>query len=157
MKRKISGRLKDVRPFDFVARDGNFIRNSKGGLSLLGKAYGFFYSYASKEQIEALLPTARRVAKTPESLELTLIEGTNPDNIRDSKLMELAGLAKDQGNNYTMIGNLPNATNESTAKELGILQNTLYQSPLQRKFHKGDGKFYGGIVYKKGKRYEFLE
>lgn len=126
----------------------------------MGRAYGFFYCNASKEEIEKCLPQAREDASTPNSLELSLEKGINPENpyIRhDLELGELAYQAHNQGNNYTMIASLPDASNERTAHELGDVQNALYQSPLQEKFHKDGEKFWGGIVYKEGKEYQFLE
>ena len=51
---------------------------------------------------------------------------------------------------------LPKATNRQTAKELGDVMNTLYQSPLQETFQR-DGKYSGGIVYKENGQYEFLD
>ena len=50
----------------------------------IGKAYAFFNCRASKEKIEAELPTIRDLVETPYGLELSLKEGT--DHLRD--LME---------------------------------------------------------------------
>lgn len=155
-----SSRIFAQRDFEFEDGGGNIVRKTKEGLSLLGRAYGFLYCNASKEEIEKYLPQAREDASTPNSLELCLEEGINPENpyIRhDLELRELAYQANSQGNNYTMIASLPDSSNERTAHELGDIQNALYQSPLKEKFHKDDGKFWGGIVYKEGKEYQFLE
>lgn len=104
------------------------------------------------------MPKAREDASTPNSLELSLKEGINPEHFNfDPELKKLAYKAHRMGNNYTIAAYLPNATNKRTASELGDIQNALYQSPLQSKFHKDGGKFWGGIVYKDGLEYEFLE
>ena len=128
-----------------------------GAVGHTGEAYGFFYCNAPKYEVEEQLPQAREKARTPNKLELTLVEGIYPEHFDDPELKELAYQASNMGNNYTMTAHLPDATNEKTAHELGDIQNVLYQSPLQSKFHKDDGEFWGGIVYKEGAKYQFLE
>ena len=124
----------------------------------LGRAYSFFYCSAPREEIERNLPEARARASTPSDLELTLKQDFSPEDFKgDAQLVRLASEAKGEGNNYVMTATLPNATNGKTASELGDVQNALYQSSLQQSFHRPDGKYIGGIVYKEGRRYEFKE
>ena len=67
----------------------------------IGKAYGFFNCKASKEKIEAELPTIRKLVKTPSKLELSLIEGV--ENLRgDQDLVELAQKAQNSGIRYVL-------------------------------------------------------
>lgn len=61
--------------YEFVDREGTLVRSTREGLKPLGKTYGFFDCSASKEEIEAELPTIRDFAQTPETLELYLTEG----------------------------------------------------------------------------------
>lgn len=120
--------------------------------SSVGKAYGFFYCDASKQEIERRLPRIRFNASTPSDLELSLIEGV--DNLRgDSKLMALAQEAKQRGNNFvfeaTYIGN----TNRKTASELGDILNQVYQSPL----YEANAPFKGATVYEEKGDYLFRD
>jgi len=48
-------------------------------MARVGKAYGFFDSKASKKEIEAELPTIRKLARTPSQLELSLVEHPDED------------------------------------------------------------------------------
>ncbi len=130
-----------------------------------GRAYAFISSSASESEIKEYLPLARERAHTPDSLEFRFhkdifpLEHLMSIQVRpaDSELFKLAQSALDMGNNYTMEAYLPNATNERTAGELGDLLNEFYQSPLQKKFLREDGKYWGGIVYKEGEEYVFKE
>ena len=118
----------------------------------IGKAYGFFDCRASKEEIEAEIPTIRRLTNTPSKLELSLIE--SPSNLRgDSELMSIASQASESGIKYVLEGTYPSATNEQTAKEIVGVLNQVYQSPL---YQEGE-PFRGEIVYFDGAGYQFLK
>jgi len=118
----------------------------------IGKAYAFFNCNASKETIEAEIPTIRNLVKTPNELELSLTENMNA--LRgDSQLLQIAEEAKEAGINYVMEGTYPYATNRQTADELSGILNQAYQSPL---YDEGE-KFIGEIVYKENGEYTFRD
>ncbi|MBS3172358.1 hypothetical protein J4438_02150 [Candidatus Woesearchaeota archaeon] len=117
-----------------------------------GKAYGFFYCGASKQEIEAKLPAIRKLVNTPSQLELTLIEGM--DNVRgDEKLTTLAQEAKQDGINYLLQATYPNGTNRQAANEVADILNQAYQSPL----YKTNAEFCGSVVYDEKGDYVFRE
>jgi len=94
----------------------------------VGRAYGFFYCDASKQEIETELPTIRELVKTPSQLELSLIEGM--DHIKgDERLTALAQEAKQDGINYVLQATYPGGTNRDTADEVASILNQAYQSP----------------------------
>ena len=118
----------------------------------VGKAYAFFNCKASKEKIEAELPTIRKFVKTPSQLELSLIEGVR--NLKgEFDLVELAKEAEAAGIKYVMEATYPTSNNEQTAGELSAILNQAYQSPL---YSKGE-TFEGNIIYKDKGKYIFLE
>ena len=120
--------------------------------SLVGRAYVFFYCNASKEAIEAELPTIRKLVKTPSQLELSLIEGM--DNIRgDEKLTALAQEAKQDGINYILQATDPNGTNKDASNELVSILINAYQSSL----YKAGEPFKGAIVYEEKDEYIFRD
>ncbi|MDO8508080.1 MAG: hypothetical protein Q7S27_00180 [Nanoarchaeota archaeon] len=112
-----------------------------------GEAYSFFYCNASKSEILEEFPRARRLALTPENLELILIEGINPDIFEDEKLKRIAYENLKMGRNYTMVAVLPGAPNEKAYTELGDIYNCLYASPIGDKFYKNGDWFPAEIVY----------
>src|SRR3989344_5100841 len=122
---------KEFKPFAFIDKKGNKVTEDG---PMVGKAYGFFYCSASKQEIERELPRSREMAQTPSELELSLIEGM--DNIRgNEELTTLAQEAKQNGINYMLETTYPNATNRSAADELANIFNMIYVSPL---YQKGD-------------------
>ncbi len=122
--------------------------NEKG--SLVGKAYGFFYCNASKQEIETELPAIRELVRTPSQLELFLIEGM--DNVKDDKrLTALVQEAKQDGINYMLQAKYPNGTNKQTADEIASVLNQAYQSPL----YETNAPFKGAIVYEEKDKYVF--
>ncbi len=124
--------------------------NEKG--SLVGKAYGFFYCNASKQEIETELPAIRELVRTPSQLELFLIEGM--DNVKDDKrLTALVQEAKQDGINYMLQAKYPNATNKQTADEIASVLNQAYQSPL----YETNAPFKGAIVYEEKDKYVFRD
>ena len=90
----------------------------------------------------------RECVKTPNSLELSLINGADT-LIGDSQLLQIAKEAKDAGIKYVMEATYPNATNNQTADELASILNQAYQSPL---YEKGEA-FRGIVVYKERGKY----
>ena len=113
----------------------------------MGQSYAFFDCKASKEAIQAELPALRRVARTPESLELSLNEvgelgavqvdegllrfidqkgiyPTFPSNYRDQ--MKTAKPIKMRDLKYTIQANYPGANNEQAAMELSQVMNGIY-------------------------------
>lgn len=121
-----------------------------------GKAYAFFNCKASKGDIEKELPLIRECVKTPNALELSLMEGTeNPSvsALSDPKLWAIVKSAKEAGMRYFMEATYLNATNHQTADEVASILNQAYQSPL---YQKGE-QFRGEVVYKKRGRYVFRE
>jgi hypothetical protein len=118
-----------------------------------GKAYTFFYSSATRREIEAEIPKARALAEVPGNLELELDEGINPERFEDSELREIAESAEVKGYNYSLHAILPNDTNTAAAVELGTIQGMLYSSPLQPSFHDDSGKVRMILTYKFGDEY----
>lgn len=118
-----------------------------------GKAYGIFDCSASKEQIEAELPTVRRLTKIPSKLELSLIEGVDSLRGVDSRLDPIIENAKKAGMRYILEATYPNAINRETADELSAVLNQAYQSPL---YQEGE-KFRGAIVYEENREYVFRD
>lgn len=120
--------------------------------SMPGKAYGFFYCRAPREEIEAELPTLRECAQTPSQLELTLVEGL--DNLKgDAKVRELAKEAKEQGIRYILEATSPGATNPTTANEVADLLYQMYQSPL----YEAGEEFRGAVAYQENGEYVLRE
>ena len=143
---------KEVKPYALIDRKGNKITKESHMAKTVGKAYGFFYCDASKQEIETLLPTICEMAQTPSQLELSLIEGM--DNITgDKSLTDLAQEAKQSGINYMLQATYPHGTNEDTADEVATILNQAYQSPL----YKAEDRFNGAIVYEKDGKYVFSE
>jgi hypothetical protein len=129
-----------------------------------GKAYGFFDCRASKEQIEAELPTIRECVKTPSNLELSLTEGiykltgtrilgkeTLAGKPVDAQLRDIALEAKNSGIRYLLEASYEGATNKQTADEVADILNQAYQSPL---FKQGE-PFIGAVVYEENGKYVF--
>lgn len=137
----------------------------------MGKAYAFFNCNASKNEIEAELPTIRKLTQTPNQLEISLTENVNELKgdqnllkfigqnkvypIFPSKLKALivnAQTIKMIDLRYVLKAKYPKATNKATADELGMILNQAYQSPL----YQDEEPFIGKIVYKE-KKSIFLE
>ncbi|MCX6749899.1 MAG: hypothetical protein NTZ83_00410 [Candidatus Pacearchaeota archaeon] len=117
-----------------------------------GKAYAFFNCRASKGDIEKEIPFIRECVKTPNALELSLMEGT--DTLKgDAQLLQITRDAKDAGIRYVMEATYPNATNHQTADEIASVLNQAYQSLL---YEKGE-QFRGEVVYKERGKYIFRE
>ena len=141
------------RDMSFVDRQGNVVNPSRADYdarksSKTGEAYAFFDCNASYAQINAEIPTIRKLVQAPNHLELTLMEGF--DNIGgDSKILEIAREAKDAGLKYTFQARYPNATNKQTADEVAGILNQAYQSPL----YENAEPFRGGVFYKQGAEY----
>jgi hypothetical protein len=120
--------------------------------SSVGKAYGFFYCNASKQEIKTELPTIRELVKTPSQLELSLTEGM--DNLKgDKRLIALAQEAKQDGINYMLQATYPNRTNKDTADEVASILNQAYQSPL----YEANAPFKGAVVYEEKGDYVFRD
>jgi len=117
-----------------------------------GKAYGFFYCGASRQEIEAELPTICELAQVPSRLELSLIENTDTV-MSDEKLMALASEAKQGGLNYILQANYPNGTNRGAANEVAAILNQAYQSSLYEK----NAPFIGEVIYEKNGNYVFMD
>jgi len=131
-----------------------------------GRAYAFFDCRASKEQIEAELPTIRQCVKTPSKLELSLTEGVCKfmgtsilgrkalvGRPIDTQLRDVAKEAKDSGMRYVLEAKYEGATNKQTADEVASVMNQAYQSPL---YQKGE-QFRGEVVYNERGKYIFRE
>jgi len=116
----------------------------------IGKAYAFFNCKASKGDIEKEIPFIRECVKTPNALELSLMEGMNALT-GDTQLLQFVKEAKYAGRKYIIEATYPNATNHKTANEVASILNQAYQSPL---YEKGE-KFIGEVVYKNRGRYLF--
>lgn len=132
----------------FIDRRGNKVNSCRYNCKKnTGKAYAFFNCSASKEEIEAELPTIREYARTPEELDLSLVEGMNNLESRakqrnDTKLLSLAQGAGRAGRRYCLEGTYPNSDNLSTATELKDVLNTAYASDLFP-----EGKFHREVLY----------
>lgn len=142
---------KEIEPYASIDRQDNKVTR-ENYIAKAGKAYGFFDCSASKEAIEAELPAIRIELKTPNELELSLIEGM--DNIRgDKRLTDLAQEAKQDGMRYVMEATYPGATNERTSGELqALLINT---SNLL--FCRTNEHIRGKVVYEEKGEYVFRE
>lgn len=108
-----------------------------------GKAYGFFNCRASKDEINAELPTIRDFSQTPSRLELKLKDDLKEIN-GDSDIKAIAQVAKDIGINYVLEATYPGNTNRTTADELSGILNQAYQSLLYE-----DGENFKGQIYYK--------
>lgn len=116
----------------------------------VGKAYGFFYCDASKQELETELPKFRELSKTPSDLEITLTEGM--DNVQgEEKLTALAQKAKQAGMNYMMQAAYPGKTNIHAADEAAMILNHWYLSSL------GDPEKRIRLVYEQDGKYVFRE
>jgi len=109
-----------------------------------GKAYGFFYCDASKEEITREIRHIRKAVRTLNQLELSVIEDKgktrfkSPENNPHIK------------RKYSFITKAdPDTTNEQTANETSVIMNQAYQSPLYEKSE----PFKGEIIYKQGEKY----
>jgi hypothetical protein len=121
-------------------------------IAYTGKAYAFFNCNRKVEDIEAELPTIRRLVKTPKNLELTLIDGT--ENLKgDKELMALANEARSQGIRYLLQAKAPKLDNKHTAYALTRILNQAYQSPL----YEDREAFSGAVVYRDRSKYKFME
>ena len=116
-----------------------------------GVAYGFFNCTASKEAIEAELPTIRSMAQTPNQLELSVIEGVDnlPVPKRDPALASIVDQAKTAGMKYVLQARYQGATSRETTGELATVVNQAYNSPLYQ--HKEP--FRGELVFPSGNGY----
>lgn len=122
-----------------------------------GKAYGFFYCRAPKQEIEEWIPTLRETALIPSQLELTLVEGA--ENLKDAQkpavraadleLRKIVQMAKGANLNYALDARFPGASNQAAAKELTELLHMAYQSPL---YEQGE-EFLYEVVYEEGGRF----
>ncbi len=124
----------------------------------VGKAYAFFDCKASKAEIEAELPTTRRLSQMPSELELSLTEGM--DNIdkrifdKDRRLIPVVQRAKQDRMRYMLEATYPRTTNRETAKHVvGLLYLAHSGSDL---FERGED-FRGGVVYEEGSEYHLHE
>ena len=59
---------REIKPYAFIDRQGNKITRAYHMARQAGTAYGFFNCRASKQEIEAELPTLRSLAQTPNQL-----------------------------------------------------------------------------------------
>jgi len=138
----------------------------------MGQAYGFFDCRASKEEIEAKLPTVREFAQTPSKLELSLRQGVGnlkdnqkliaayekaksciifPDAMSPSDRLQETQKTRDTELKYVIEARFPSATNKQTAGELGDVLNQAYQSLLYE-----DGEpFRGAVVHEENGEYVF--
>lgn len=99
-----------------------------------GKAYGFFYSNASKQDVETQLPRIYDLVNTPPGLELYLMD------VSTSRLEDKKGICRKR---YFLEATIPRYSNRNTAVELSAILNQAYQSPLYK-----DGEaFDGEILY----------
>lgn len=145
------------RDMSFVDRQGNIVHPSKEDYlarrsANVGKAYAFFDCKKSKSDIEKKLPSIRKAVKTPNNLELSLMENTNSLE-GDSQLLEIAKQAKDTQIKYVIEATYPNATNHQTANEISSILNQAYQSSL---YQEGE-QFRGIVVYKERGKYNSVE
>ncbi|MEK6875231.1 MAG: hypothetical protein AABX30_00950 [Nanoarchaeota archaeon] len=153
----MANKIEFPREMSFVDRQGIVVHPSREDYNSrkstkVGKAYAFFNCEAIKGDIEKELPFIRKCVKTPNPLELSLIEGT--DTLTgDPQLLQIAREAKDAGIRYVMEATYPNATNHQTADEVASVLNQAYQSQL---YQKGE-QFRGEVVYKDRGRYVFRE
>jgi len=145
------------RDMSFVDRQSNVVHPSREDYNArksakVGKAYAFFNCKALKGDIEKELPFIRKCVKTPNALELSLMEGT--DALTGcTQLLRISRDAKDAGIRYVMEATYPKATNHQTSDEVASILNQAYQSPL---YEKGE-EFRGEVVYEDRGRYIFRE
>lgn len=143
------------RDMSFVDRQGIVVHPSREDYNSrkstkVGKAYAFFNCEASKGDIEKELPFIRKCVKTPNALELSLMEGT--DTLTgDAQLLQIAKEATDAGRRYVMEATYSNATNHQTADEVASVLNQAYQLRSNQERE----QFRGKIVYKDKGKYVF--
>lgn len=104
--------------------------NSKLGNK--GRAYGFFNSNASSEQIMSeigLIKADFERFNVPSKLELSLTEGPKT-GMRDPELVTLCREAEELGVRYQLNAEYEGQSNEKTALELADLYNHLYAASL---------------------------
>ena len=145
------------RDMPFIDRQGKVVHPGKEDYlarksAKVGKAYAFFNCEASKGDIEKVLPFIRKYVKTPNALELSLMEGT--DTLTgDTQLLQIAREAKNAGIKYVMEATYPTGTNKQTANEVASVLNQAYQSSL----YEANALFRGEIVYKNKGNYVFMD
>jgi hypothetical protein len=123
----------------------------------IGKAYAIFDCSASKEEIEAQLPSIREDMKTPPTLTLCLTEGI--ENLEcDDSLKHVIKEKKLDGLRFVLEANDSRATNVKTAGELVAIQNEAYQLPLYEDINGHKEPYYGEVIYRgRGGKYHFME
>lgn len=117
---------------------------------LIGKAYGFFDCRASKSEIEAELPTIRKLTRIPSEVDFSLYPIEDTDNLGwDSELTSISRDARNAGIKYALEAAYPGETNRKTAKEVAAVLINTYQSHL---FDEGE-PFRGEIVFEEKGKY----
>ena len=125
-----------------------------------GRAYSFFYSSASEDELKRGILNARHVSRTPEPMGLELAMQIDPMHyiFGDNELYHLSKQAIEEGTNRVIAANLPGATNKKTAEELRDVMTYLYSDgDLQDSFHKDGKPYFGAVVYRDDKSYQFLD
>lgn len=118
----------------------------------IGKAYGLFNCRASKEEIEAELPSARNATQTPADLELRLSDDLD-DIDGDRNLKTILEEAKKAGIRFALEATLPDGSNRDTANELSAVLDNTYKSKL---YSKGE-PFTGQVIYEENGTYQYAE
>ncbi|MBI2110003.1 hypothetical protein HYT58_02420 [Candidatus Woesearchaeota archaeon] len=117
-----------------------------------GKAYGFFYLGASRQEIETELPIIRSLVSTPAQLELSLTDDMN--NVRALPgLTDIVQRAEESGMNYLLTATYPDETNKRTAMEVSSILGQAEHSILCE----GKGPLKGAIFYEEAEKYVRLE
>jgi len=118
----------------------------------MGKAYGFFQCDASLEEIAAVLPEVREYSETPLPVEFFFMHAGDallpaPD------MMDLLEEGRTHGQNYAVEAFYPGKKHEEAADELKLMLQGLYRSGLYPECQ----DFFGDIVFKKGRDWEYKD
>ncbi|MBT4136254.1 hypothetical protein HOD75_02160 [archaeon] len=134
----------------------------------IGKAYAFFDSDASYEELERDMPEIRDYAQTSEGLQLLLHRGSSrlqvsdrPDTLtkepKDYRVLSSrlsGGVARERKSlermDYVLEASCEGMSNERVAGELGDVLNTIY-----RMYDEDSGQFNGAVVYEDNGEFVF--
>ena len=118
-------------------------------MAKLGRAYAFFDSKASKNDIENALPSIRQALYLAPLIDLSFTETSDVKGGR--KLNEVAKNAESKGLRYTFEVVCPGAANDAAAEQMVTILCEAYRQALFKK----DERFIGNVVYKEGRGYSF--
>ena len=138
-----------IEDYAFIDRDGRKMTRERHEAENVGHAYGFFYSTATKAEIEAEIPGFRKRINTDPGLHLSVVELENL--VCDDRLREIALEARSEGINYVLKGRYEFASNRQTADGVADMLNPisyLNEDPDQP---------WGSVAYEENGTYVFRQ